>query len=331
MTNVLYDCSNYTTRPLTPDVLDAWVATDCKAVMIQCLDPPRGYPAGQTRDQISRVLDYGLPVIYYPFWWYGAGVDYLKRHMDTMSGFEGKLAAGVIDAEDTTVTNALMHPSFVQRARGVRFTPPPLPASHLARIGRQPQPDRRQSMKYGASTQSLIDDIAAWVEYMRTFPTITGMIGWYSGPWYEPYLGGTTWPADNGLYSHIAQYNGVMDLYTVTPCFGYSPPVDVHQYAGSVVVGDVGGIDANVMSDEFYGHLTAQPEPTPDPQPDPSPDPQAERIAALEGALGDVTGADGEIVKALQPLLKMTRSKTMRGDIQAIISRLGEIHKEFLE
>jgi hypothetical protein len=91
------DISNYTSE-LTPDAVAAWAAQDVGLVIVQAIDPPHGYPAGRTRQQLSVLNDGHMPADAYVYLWFDASVDHVQRALTLLDD----LAIGRIwlDVED---------------------------------------------------------------------------------------------------------------------------------------------------------------------------------------------------------------------------------------
>lgn len=82
---IAIDISNYT-DPLTPAALEAWKAAGVGLVIVQAIDPPAGFPAGRTRDQIQACLDAGLPVDAYVFLWFDLDVSDIQHKLSLLGG-----------------------------------------------------------------------------------------------------------------------------------------------------------------------------------------------------------------------------------------------------
>lgn len=85
MTARAVDVSNYSSA-LTPEALAAWKADGVELVLVQAIDPPAGFPAGKTRDQVQACLDAGLVVDAYIYLWFDADVGDIQRKLALLDG-----------------------------------------------------------------------------------------------------------------------------------------------------------------------------------------------------------------------------------------------------
>jgi hypothetical protein len=85
MSTLAKDLSNYTVA-LTPELLEGWKAQGFTHAIIQAVDPPPGYPAGRTREQIQQCLDAGLTVDAYVWLWFALGVADIQRKLSLLDG-----------------------------------------------------------------------------------------------------------------------------------------------------------------------------------------------------------------------------------------------------
>lgn len=92
------DCSNFT-DPLTPDAVQALKAAGVEVVIVQAVDPPPGFPAGVTRNQIQACLDGGLTVDAYVWLWFDLDVTDTQRKLGLLSGLT--IRQLWLDVEDT--------------------------------------------------------------------------------------------------------------------------------------------------------------------------------------------------------------------------------------
>lgn len=94
------DCSNWT-GPLSAGSLQAWKTSGVGLVIVQSIDPPTGYPAGVTVQQIQAGLDAGLLVDAYVWLWFDATIDDIHRKTELLLPFAGALRQLWLDVEDT--------------------------------------------------------------------------------------------------------------------------------------------------------------------------------------------------------------------------------------
>lgn len=92
------DMSNYTS-PLTPENLQALKDAGVDLVIAQAIDPPAGFPAGVTRQQIQACLDAGLPVDAYLWLWFDLDVSDIQRKLALLDGLQ--IRQLWLDVEDT--------------------------------------------------------------------------------------------------------------------------------------------------------------------------------------------------------------------------------------
>lgn len=92
------DLSNYTS-PLTADALAKWKSDGVDLVIVQAIDPPIGYPAGRTRDQIQACSAAGLDVDAYVWLWFGLDVADIRRKLSLLDGLT--IRKLWLDVEDT--------------------------------------------------------------------------------------------------------------------------------------------------------------------------------------------------------------------------------------
>ena len=243
------DSSNYAAYDFTDEQLAVWANAGVGLVIEQVIDPPAGYPRSRTRQHIGACLSFGMPIAAYSFWWAGAGITYLKRHLNLLDGFENRLVRAWNDIEDTTVAR------FGGPAGAVLTQP--LPAEHLQRIARQAKPERDHDRvhKLTMSLSGLQDDIAAWNEVLDAYPTRQPETGIYSGPWYDrsyvdlsPFAARPWWSS---------QYDGVADPYQVIVWGGHKRPATIKQHIGTSSLRGYGGIDQNIVSPQETALLAA--------------------------------------------------------------------------
>jgi Glycosyl hydrolases family 25 len=92
------DVSNYTSA-LTPQAIDGLKGAGIELVIVQAIDPPRGYPAGKTRDQVQACLDAGLIVDAYVWLWFDLDVDDIRRKLELLDRLP--IRQIWLDVEDT--------------------------------------------------------------------------------------------------------------------------------------------------------------------------------------------------------------------------------------
>jgi hypothetical protein len=85
MSTLAIDVSNYTS-PLSAAALEAWRSNGVELVIVQAVDPPAGYPPGQTRAQIQQCLDAGLVVDAYVWIWFDLDVEDINRKLALLDG-----------------------------------------------------------------------------------------------------------------------------------------------------------------------------------------------------------------------------------------------------
>jgi hypothetical protein len=86
MNDLALDLSNYSS-PITASAMSLWQSNGVKLAIIQCLNPPPGYPAGQTRAQLQACQDAGLPVDIYFFLFAGQSPTTIQAHLGLANGF----------------------------------------------------------------------------------------------------------------------------------------------------------------------------------------------------------------------------------------------------
>jgi hypothetical protein len=256
------DASNYTPQAFTPNLLQLAYDAGVRLFVVQAVAPPSGYPPSKTHDQVAALLDFGFPVASYAFWWAGAGTDFLKRHLDTLDGFEGRILAIEIDLEDTTI--GLL--AGVAR--------PTLSPQHAKRIARQARPEIR--VAHDPSRRSItryVDDIQGWADVLTGYPTLGLQNLAYSGPWYfGPYLGNPTFLHDQRWGNWTAIYDGDPDTANIVPYGGWTAPAEMKQYAGDATIAGLTGIDLSAINPAYLQAIAdhwggAMPNPSPQPGP----------------------------------------------------------------
>lgn len=244
------DFSNYTGAPTA-----AWEAlprAGWAVGMPQAIDPPAGYPRGVTREQTQWCLDHMQYTVPYLWKWLALadnGHDDMQRRLDLLTPFAGQIDALVLDVEDTTVGVL----SGVMQASQ-------LPPEHVARLQRQPPPPGRADAMHAAlgagfGLDARIEDLIASLELLEQFPTKTGAVFVYTGPWYwRPYLGNTTTLADDGYGLLWANYDGQYDPMAGYQAFGgWGPGLVIgKQPQGTFTAESVGNVDGDVWRDDAF-------------------------------------------------------------------------------
>lgn len=90
--------SNFTDR-LTPTGLQALKDAGVGHVIVQAVDPPPGYPAGRTREQVQACLDAGLTVDAYVWLWFDLDAADVRRKLHLLDGLD--IRQLWLDVEDT--------------------------------------------------------------------------------------------------------------------------------------------------------------------------------------------------------------------------------------
>lgn len=98
MTVLAFDASNYSSG-LTPEALAAAKLDGVGLAIIQAIDPPAGFPAGVTRQQIQACLDAGLPVDAYVYLWFDADISDIQHKLSLLDGLP--IRRLWLDVEDT--------------------------------------------------------------------------------------------------------------------------------------------------------------------------------------------------------------------------------------
>jgi Glycosyl hydrolases family 25 len=92
------DISNYTT-PLTSAAVDGLKAAGVSHVIVQAIDPPPGYPPGQTREQIQLCQAAGLSVDAYVWLWFDLEINDIQHKLQLLDGLS--IRQLWLDVEDT--------------------------------------------------------------------------------------------------------------------------------------------------------------------------------------------------------------------------------------
>jgi len=92
------DMSNYTSQ-LTSAALEGLKSAGVGHVIIQAIDPPAGYPAGRTREQVQACLAAGLTVDAYVWLWFDLDLSDVQRKLRLLDGLS--IRQVWLDVEDT--------------------------------------------------------------------------------------------------------------------------------------------------------------------------------------------------------------------------------------
>lgn len=92
------DISNYTS-PLTPENLQALKDAGVELVIAQAVDPPAGFPAGRTRQQVQACIDAGLTVDVYIWLWFDLDTSDIEHKLSLLDGLP--IRQLWLDVEDT--------------------------------------------------------------------------------------------------------------------------------------------------------------------------------------------------------------------------------------
>jgi len=79
------DISNYTGQ-ITADQVSAWRDAGVGLVIVQAVDPPAGYPAGCTKQQIQTLNQAGMPVDAYVFFWFDSDPGHIDNALALLEG-----------------------------------------------------------------------------------------------------------------------------------------------------------------------------------------------------------------------------------------------------
>ena len=96
------DISNFT-DPISADAVQALKDAGVGLAIIQAVDPPAGYPAGKTREQIQTCVQAGMPVDAYIWLWFSLGVDDIQQKLELLNDFP--IRELWLDVEDTASIN----------------------------------------------------------------------------------------------------------------------------------------------------------------------------------------------------------------------------------
>jgi hypothetical protein len=247
------DVSNYSGPITAEQFVNLRDNFDIGAVFVQAISPPPGYPPGVTAQQIQAALDAGgLAVHPYVFWWYGVGTDFLKRQLDLLTPFTGKLHRVWDDVEDTSGGVASALRSVVPI--------PGRPSEAVTRVRRQPRPLAKRGPRLTVSADSRVQDVAAWLEVSDTFPTKLGGAAIYGASWHWlPYMGNTWVFSQAGRKIWPATYNNLETLTDWDWFGGWSGEAAAHQYAGTSTLAGVGNVDLDVIGDAELADAPVQP------------------------------------------------------------------------
>lgn len=91
--------------PLSQERLDFWHDAGVRLVIVQAVDPPAGYPPGQTHQQLDAVLNDGrFAADAYVYLWHDA-IWLTDRNAHLLDGYEGMLRRVWLDVEDAEGAN----------------------------------------------------------------------------------------------------------------------------------------------------------------------------------------------------------------------------------
>jgi GH25 family lysozyme M1 (1,4-beta-N-acetylmuramidase) len=114
------DISNYS-GPVSQDTLFAWREMhDVGLVIVQAIEPPPNFPAGQTRQQIQACVAAAIPVDAYLFLWTASNVEQdMRTKLALLNGLEHWVRKIWLDVEDTTPASAAQRVSSIRQALAV--------------------------------------------------------------------------------------------------------------------------------------------------------------------------------------------------------------------
>ena len=100
MTTLALDLSNYST-PIDSSFIPPLQQAGIQLVIVQSINPPPGYPAGQTLQQLTVCADGGLDIDAYIFFWFDADISDIQNKLNLISPFSGRIRQLWLDIEDT--------------------------------------------------------------------------------------------------------------------------------------------------------------------------------------------------------------------------------------
>lgn len=100
MTALSIDISNYST-PIDSSFIPALQQAGIQLVIVQSINPPPGYPSGQTIQQLTTCADGGLAIDAYIFFWFDAAISDIQNKLDLIAPFSGRIRQLWLDIEDT--------------------------------------------------------------------------------------------------------------------------------------------------------------------------------------------------------------------------------------
>lgn len=114
------DISNYT-DPLSAGALASWqLLHDVGLVIVQAVDPPPGYPPGETREQLAACAAAGLATDAYLYLWTNSNVEAdMRAKLALLSGLEQHIGRLWLDAEDTSAASPAARISAIRQAFAV--------------------------------------------------------------------------------------------------------------------------------------------------------------------------------------------------------------------
>ena len=96
------DISNYT-GPITAANVNDWSNAGVGLAIVQALDPPAGFPAGQTRQQLATLNAAGMPAEAYVFFWFDSDPAHVDRALALLQGLNVRRIW--LDLEDVAAKN----------------------------------------------------------------------------------------------------------------------------------------------------------------------------------------------------------------------------------
>jgi hypothetical protein len=114
------DVSNYS-GPLAQATLNVWKQDhDVGLVIVQAIEPPPTYPAGQTRQQILACANAGIVTDAYFYLWTGSNVEQdMRTKLALLNGIEDKVRRLWLDVEDTMPSSPAFRVTTIRQALAV--------------------------------------------------------------------------------------------------------------------------------------------------------------------------------------------------------------------
>lgn len=195
--------------------------------IIQSIDPPRGYPPGRTEKQIVAATAAGMVVDIYIWMWFDLDVADIIRKCELVA--------------NGNITNA-------NTVRQVWLDVEDQAAQ------------RHDDATCKQKVQEALNVIDGYFPQQRT--------GIYTGRWFwaDPkYMANASHWSDRKLWD--ANYDGVADAALNFNPYGGWTECRIKQYAGSVEVGGVSGLDVNAVSVAEASEIVGEPLPQPPTEP----------------------------------------------------------------